>query len=172
MSSVYLSGPMVGLTWPEAIGWRQKVREQLFNLGYTVLVPGRTEPWASDVYNNVPMSNGSAADLLKHDMLDVRDADIVLVNLLQWSEGAPATGTFMELGAAYALNKKIIVVLRSPNEHPFLKEAATKVVTSLEEAVAWLERVHPAYQHAPEHRAPMGFRLPHNTPPMYTVRAK
>ena len=161
---VYLSGPMIGLTWPEAMGWRRDVSKRLTMLGYDVLVPGRTEERAGTAYKSTPMPPASAADLLKLDALDVRNADILLVNLLQITETMPLVGSSIEIGIAHALNHTILVIGDKAALHPFIVEAATKVVETVEEALSWMERIKPyTWAEGIPDRERLGFPLPHQT---------
>lgn len=113
--AVYLSGPIAGLTYQEArYGWRKEVADRLAP-GIAALSPMRHEGHLAEVRGPL-----EAADQLDHffsgsriivekDRLDIERCDIMLVNLL----GAKrvSLGTVAEIGMAYALGKKVVLVI-------------------------------------------------------------
>lgn len=144
--TVYLAGPISGMTYDEArYGWRKYVSERLL-YGIGVLSPMRHEGYLSEV--KTPLTSSNPEELARtnpfardkaiyhKDYADVKKADLVFVNLL----GAQrvSIGTCVEIGIAAALNKTIIVVMEPGNihDHPFVKEPAMMVVTSLDEGIA------------------------------------
>lgn len=138
--SVYLAGPITGLTYLDArFGWRKYVADQ-FNRGITVLSPMRHEGHLSEVQGglkkNYPDHFFSKSKVLfQKDVLDIRRADVVLVNLLGAKEASK--GTLVEIGMAYAWDKFIVVVVEpgAIHDHPFVTEPASAVLHSLDEAI-------------------------------------
>ena len=79
----------------------------------------------------------SANEIVEFDLQDVRDADIILVNY-----NKPSIGTSMEIFyASYNLGK--FVVAFSPFEYrdcgPWMARFCTKILPSLEDAVAYIK---------------------------------
>lgn len=126
MKTIYLAGPIAGLTLKEATYWRDTATEYLEPLGYTVLNPmrGITLSSSNDILG---FSHGNLTpnEILERDLDDVREADIILTCISEIS-----VGTLFELGYAYALDKDLIVVLMGKmkhyNNHPFISETSTQ----------------------------------------------
>ena len=160
--SVYLSGPITGLTYEDARnGWRFNFAAQLKH-GITVLSPMRHEGHLAELqgeldqtYPEHPFSTGKM--LVAKDKLDIERCEVMVVNLL----GAKkvSIGTVMEIGMAYQLGKTIVLVMEdagtfvaghdyngqlepkpfygnNPHEHPFVTEPAAVRVNNLDAAVA------------------------------------
>lgn len=155
--SVYLSGPITGLTYEDARnGWRFDFAAQL-KPGITVLSPMRHEGHLAElkgeldqIYPEHPFSTGKM--LVAKDKLDIERCEVMVVNLL----GAKkvSIGTVMEIGMAYQLGKTIVLVMEDKgtvlypgrdmydewgsnvHEHPFVTEPAAVRVNNLDAAVA------------------------------------
>jgi nucleoside 2-deoxyribosyltransferase len=163
--SVYLSGPITGLTYEDARnGWRFNFAAQLKH-GITVLSPMRHEGHLAELqgeldqtYPEHPFSTGKM--LVAKDKLDIERCEVMVVNLL----GAKkvSIGTVMEIGMAYQLGKTIVLVMEDAgkavigettngaygiddtlpiygnnfHEHPFVTEPAAVRVNNLDAAVA------------------------------------
>ena len=157
MPSVYLGGPIAGLTYDEASDWREAATEACAALGYSVYSPMRGKDVLRPQYThrvfgfNAEVSNGLLGPFAR-DMHDIRRCDVMIAHI-GTSEDV-SIGTMIELGAAYALGKFVVVVL--PNVrgrpyadtagrlHPFVAGVATAVVGTIEEAYGVLEALLPA----------------------------
>lgn len=160
--SVYLSGPIAGLTYDQArYGWRMTVAAQL-ELGIKVLSPMRHEGHLAEVPG--PLDPAGQLDhffsgskiIFEKDMLDIQRCDLMLVNLLGATK--VSIGTVAEIGMAAALGKKIILVMEdagqmvtgydfvdelivgytydnNPHEHPFVTVPASLRLNNLDDAI-------------------------------------
>ncbi|MCK9541095.1 MAG: nucleoside 2-deoxyribosyltransferase [Novosphingobium sp.] len=136
---VYLAGPITGQSLKGCSEWRDFARRELYNYGISGLDPLRgkqylsNEKYIKDSYSQHVMS--TAKGINRRDMNDVRQSDVILINVL----GAEkvSIGTILEAGAAYALNKPIILVMEENNihKHGMLDDMAGWIVDSLEEAI-------------------------------------
>ena len=127
MKTIYLSGPIMDETAGLAREWRQEPG-RLFDGKFRLLDPMRRK--------FVDRQVDSANEIVEFDLQDVRDADILLVNY-----NKPSIGTSMEVFyAAHDLGK--FVVAFSPFEYkdcsPWMARYCTKIVPSLEDAVAYI----------------------------------
>jgi len=135
--TVYLAGPIGGLSKQDATGWRNTVSEELDQHNIRGISPLRCEPpnqgsiYATLGQPDDPMF-GSAAAIGAKNEFDVRTCDMILAYLPTVS-----VGTIIEIGWGKALNKPVIVV--SPNltlqSHPDIIQSASWILTHLDEAV-------------------------------------
>lgn len=157
--SIYLAGPITGLSYNEARnGWRKEFAALLADTDIECFSPLRAKDYLESeqvlrgdpgMYPETAMS--SPKGILERDYNDVKERDIMVANFL----GATKTsiGTCCEFGFAYSLRKPIIMIIEKPDDagavgsnrgpnphwHAFLTEMAGYVVHSLEEA-AFLAR--------------------------------
>lgn len=125
--TIYLSGPIMEEHDGIAREWREAAKSLLRN-DYRLLDPMRRKFVDREV--------DSANEIVEFDLLDVRKADIVLVNY-----NRPSIGTSMEVFyASHVLGK--FVVAFSPYEYrecsPWMVRYCTKILGSLEEAAAYI----------------------------------
>ncbi len=138
---VYLGGPITGITYERANGWREKVSAALDSYGFECLSPMRRYKHTGICYtNNDPIPRLSkntldATGAMEGDLADIQAADYVLINFLD--SIYPSIGSLVELGYAAALSKKIIAVLQpdDPHDHIFVT-GLSLVVTSLDAAIS------------------------------------
>ena len=130
--TVYLAGPIVGLTYEEAATWRLRATKYL-SPGVTTLDPMRGKlAWYDEATKTYPLypRNKIVAD----DLDDIRRSDAILVNLMQ-----PSTyvGTLMELGVALERKIPVFAYARPGGyidmNHPFIQSviASYSTYTSL-----------------------------------------
>ncbi len=124
---IYLSGPIMDEHLGVARAWRESAIKSLQD-NFNLLDPMRR--------NFQDRQVDSANEIVEFDLQDVRDADIILVNY-----NKPSIGTSMEVFyASHTLGK--FVVAFSPFEFkdcsPWMVRYCTKILGSLEEAVAYL----------------------------------
>lgn len=136
---IYLSGFINGNKIEECLSWRRKIREY-FDLKskwhgkLTFLDPlnGKSfEAIDSDGFK----SNIPAKAFLKRDHHCVRIAELVIVNLNTFGETRPPVGTICELAWAWIYDIPVIVIAEDKHytEHPFVKDIADIIVSSVEE---------------------------------------
>ena len=128
MKTIYLSGPIMDEHLGTAREWREDAKAQLSE-HFALLDPMRRNFKDREV--------DSANEIVEFDLQDVRDADIILVNY-----NKPSIGTSMEVFyAAHDLGKFVIAF--SPfsfqDSSPWMVRYCTKILPSLEEAVAYLD---------------------------------
>lgn len=153
---VYLAGPIAGCSWDAAIDWRVWAATQLPECdarspmrGKEFLAHLKEMPLTSDhclakdpelALTGVEAAVSSQHGIVVRDYWDVQLADVLLVNLLPSVDvGKASVGTCFELAWAYAYHKPAVVAMQgegSPNDHPFVREAAYVVVPRLESAIA------------------------------------
>jgi nucleoside 2-deoxyribosyltransferase len=76
--------------------------------------------------------NESYREIVDLDKLDVRQCDLILANCPK-----PSVGTSMEILLAWQLGKPVVVVAKEPIS-PWLRYHATKICSSMSEAVDWI----------------------------------
>lgn len=148
---VYLAGPISGLTYEDATGWRDNpaFHDDLALAGWTPLSPMEGYEWLSG--NDKPLSvhfedaahPGAAAEAVRDDLAAIDAAKAVLCNFSGASRAS--IGTCAELGYAFARGKAVISVLPTGDtvhDHPFVTNLSYRVVETLPGAVAELARLH------------------------------
>jgi nucleoside 2-deoxyribosyltransferase len=122
MKTVYLAGPITGLTYDEGQDWRLRMTRQFGSLqGVQALSPLRGKSYLKDAgtlgfgdYSKVhPLS--SDVGIVTRDLNDVRRADVIIANVLGAQTASP--GTCMEIGAAYEHHIPVILVIE-PEDNP------------------------------------------------------
>ena len=127
LKTIYLSGPIMDEHAGAAREWRECAKSLLAGR-YRLLDPMRRKFVDREV--------DSANEIVEFDLLDVRNADIILVNYSR-----PSIGTRMEVFyASHVLGK--FVVAFSPYEYrecsPWMVRYCTKILGSLEEAAEYI----------------------------------
>ena len=128
MRKVYLSGPIMDEHEGVAREWRKTASSFLKN-DFALLDPMRRNFRDKEV--------DSANEIVDFDLLDINNADIILVNYEK-----PSIGTSMEVFyASHNLGKFVIAF--SPfsfvNCSPWMVKYCTKILPSLEEACLYLK---------------------------------
>lgn len=138
--SVYLAGPIAGLTYEEATVWRTVASAFLEGFDIVAYSPLRSKEFLDD-HHIIGISRYShvlAADagIVARDRMDVMTCDLVLVNLLGITYCS--VGTPVEYGWADAYRKPIITIMEpkgSPYDHPFIRQLTGFRVETLEEGL-------------------------------------
>lgn len=168
--SVYLAGPIKGLTFPEATDWRDDATEHLTSTGYLVYSPMRDKDHLSDAYAHTAFGDqAEGVDPYARDMFDIKRSDVVLVNLVhELDVGHMSRGTSVELGAAGVLGK-FVVVLGSPEQtdHPFVAGPASAIVRTLDEAYETLRELLPVGAGKVVKQQVFSFELPAMPPDLF-----
>lgn len=138
MRTVYLAGPISGLTHDECTDWRGKFRRLLIQ-GISILSPMRGKSDLRGVgtidgcYEDTLLSNTSA--VMARDFGDCSNCDIIVANLL--GAKTPSFGTTMEIAWGFALRTPVVLVMEPEGNlhaHPMIEYAAGYRVGTLEEA--------------------------------------
>jgi nucleoside 2-deoxyribosyltransferase len=135
--TVYLAGPIGGLTPEKAKGWRTNVIWGLRDHGIQGISPLRCEPPnQGSIYATLGQPDdplfGSATAIGAKNEFDARMCDMLLAYL-----PTPSVGTLIELGWGKALNKPVILVSEDPDlrAHPDVIQCSSWILTHLDEAV-------------------------------------
>ncbi len=129
MKKIYLSGPIMDEHEGAAREWRETAKK-LLNEKFFLLDPMRRDFKDREV--------DSANEIVRFDLQDVEEGDIILVNYSK-----PSIGTSMEIfHASHNLGK--FVVGFSPFEYsecsPWMVKYCTKILPTLEEAAEYIRR--------------------------------
>lgn len=141
---VYLAGSITGKTRREAEDWRWNVSRALKTRGITTIDPLRDLDDVLPADPDAPIAISYDASILAgaemigaRSFNDVARCDLLLANLL--GEKHVSRGTLMEIGAAKALGKLIVVAMEplvdNPHNHPLVLYAATMVLLTLDDAI-------------------------------------
>lgn len=149
--SVYLAGPITGLTFDDSVEWRDYAKQDLDDAGIDAFSPLRVKGYLrafgeldagtdNSKYAGVhPLSN--AAGIMARDRNDVRSRDMVLANFI----GAEriSVGTCIEIGWADAWRKPIVAVMEEDNihRHAMLNQACGFIVPTIEDAIEIVKAV-------------------------------
>jgi nucleoside 2-deoxyribosyltransferase len=139
-ASVYLAGPIAGLDYDGATGWRDAAAKELADADIKALSPLRGQENLRSVgligtggRDDHPLSTESA--IFARDHNDVRNCDVVLMYL----RGADrvSIGSMFEAAWAVELRKPLVLVIETgnPHDHAFLRQAAAFVVDNLPDAL-------------------------------------
>lgn len=146
--SIYLAGPITGLTYKDTVGWREYVKFKIDDSiityspmrGKSIIeakigIGGRI----GDSYEELPIATSKAINT--RDYFDVRRVDALLVNLL----GAEkvSIGTVMEIAWARAFNKPVVCIMDENNihRHSMLEYACGYIVDNLDEGIMLIEAI-------------------------------
>lgn len=148
MKTLYLAGPITGLTFADAAAWRRRVANQL--PGWRCLSPLRGKEHL-DTGVPLPDSFDGGAAAVEQDLADILRADAMLVNFGGACDRA-SIGTAAEIGFACRQQGEskipltprpyILVVLGDNNvhDHVFVHYMADQIVTNLGDAIQVLKR--------------------------------
>lgn len=139
--TVYLAGPILGCTGPEANHWRRDVAAILKTHNITGVSPLRCEPLIGDKYEGTYDSDprfGTAKAIASKNLFDVKNCDITIAYLPKPPEGRTQSyGTLCEVVWAYAFGKPAIIVSDDPKimSHPCIAVCAAWMVPTMEQAI-------------------------------------
>lgn len=150
MKSVYLAGPIDGLTYNGATNWRDRAELNLDLYGIKALSPMRAKQYLASVpvldnsdkgWNDNPLS--TSRGIMTRDHFDATRCDVMLVNLM----GAPkvSMGTVMEMGWAYERRTPVVCMIEADgsnlHEHPMVAETIGFRVQSLSHGLATVRAI-------------------------------
>lgn len=130
---IYLGGPVAGLTWDEAIGWRRKFAAKLRRHGFEPLLPCEEERAARNM-GPLPAADNTAPgcsneEVFYRDLHMLGASSAVIANLREAQR--PSLGTMWEIGYAFAAGIPVIVTVQpsSCHWHAFIEQSCTIVPT-------------------------------------------
>ncbi len=138
--SVYLVGPITGLSYDGATDWRKQAKDFLKEYGISGLSPMRGKDYLlketniEDKYDKHVMS--TSRGIMVRDYFDCTKAGVILANFLGAKKAS--IGSAMECAWAYANHTPLIVCMEengNPHDHAMIREATGYRVTSLEEGL-------------------------------------
>ena len=139
---VYLSGPITGLSYNDAVSWTDIAKERLMlDYGINGYRPLRgkkvvlSEHGILDAKGYIHNPISSPKGIYGRDMNDVYTSDALLVNVL--GAKIASQGTIAEITAAWIWRKPIVLVIEDEDnvmDHIFVTEPATYRVNNLEDA--------------------------------------
>jgi len=142
MKTVYLAGPITGLTYDQAEdGWRRWAADALSATGkIKALSPLRGKHYLRDQgalekqYLTLHQMS-SPQGIVRRDFNDVKNCDAILAYFLGAQKAS--IGTCWEMGAAYALQRPVVAVLEpgSMHDHPFITQTAAYTFNNIEDAL-------------------------------------
>lgn len=146
MKSVYLAGPITGLTYDEGQDWREIAVEELADVGIEAYSPLRAKKHlrALGVLDNAGRPDSAYLGLnplsepqgiTTRDRFDCMGKDMVLANFL--GATTVSIGTCIELGWADAARRPIVAVMEEDNihRHAMVNTVAGFIVPTLEDAL-------------------------------------
>lgn len=141
--SVYLAGPITGLTYGDADDWREYAIKWLADWDIEGLSPMRGKEYLANVgviadnYDDKadwPLS--MAAGFTTRDRMDVMKSDVVIANFA--GAQTVSIGTVMECAWADAFRTPLIVVheKRDLHDHAMIRQVAGYIVETLDKALS------------------------------------
>lgn len=154
--SVYLAGPMSGVTSLQTHVWRNQLKssarfmDEMVYSRITWLDPTRGLPSDNRVLSNDDLDEYRGNFLfrpktvLARDYADVKRADIVIAGLRSDYHGTVpiSIGTCIEIGWCHAFQKPLLVIAEDGSEykkHPMISSIATSFVENVSEAIEFLD---------------------------------
>lgn len=139
--SVYLAGPITGLSFGAAQDWREYAIQYFTDLGIDAFSPLRGKYYLNgekelkDSYAQTVSPLSTPHAIVTRDRFDTTSRDLLLVNFLGATK--VSIGTVMEIAWADMLRKPIILVMEAGNvhTHSMLTEVSGYIVTDLDEAL-------------------------------------
>jgi len=133
---IYTAGQMSGLTYDDQMGWRLELERLVRTISNNVIF---VHP--PHYYRYGEGMHQTEREAMVWDLAQIRDSDIVVVNLNSISK---SIGTHMELGFIEAINQlstkhlHLIGVGKPDVEHPWLNEVLLRREDTLEQAAAYI----------------------------------
>ena len=158
--TVYLAGPIDGLSYKEGIEWRKAAQQELAVHDIKGMSPQRGKDYIANyaeiademdfakqehLVGDNPMS--TSRGIMVRDRFDAMNCSVLFVNFL----GATrvSIGTVMEIAWAYQLNKPIVIVIENEDtlhkNHPMLRETFSYVVNNIEDGLNIVKGIFEGY---------------------------
>src|SRR5688572_5234242 len=127
MKTVYLAGPITGLSYGGCVEWRDYAIEELKKFNIKGLSPMRNKEYLKNEQNISHSYESSVMScsrgIFTRDRFDCLTCDLILVNLLGATK--VSIGTVMEIAWADSRKTPIILVIEKENnihEHAMIRE--------------------------------------------------
>lgn len=140
MKTVYLAGPIDGMTFGAANDWRKYVHDKLVPHGIIGVSPLRCEPLpeGEEKYKagyTCPKF-GTAKAIGSKNIHDVRNCDITLA-FLPGPRSSVSLGTICELAGAHFINKQTVMVSDDPYvmSHPVIDAMSGWKLENMDDAI-------------------------------------
>lgn len=146
--TVYLAGPITGLTYEECTEWRDKAKAELAKSGITAYSPMRGKGYLSDgnpieAFNNrLPQKLSTQKGIVGRDYFDATRSDVVLCNLL--GAKSRSIGTIFELAWRYQKQLPVVLVMEDTgnvHDHPFINESVTYRTNNIDEGIELVKHI-------------------------------
>lgn len=125
--TVYLAG-LISTEFLASLEWRKLVTPVLREQGFDVLDPlrGKEDLSYASMDGGLNHKDLTPSDIVLRDYNDVKNSDIILMNLNTFGSTRPLLGTIAELAWAWYLRIPVVAVASSDDKlmrnHPFVKE--------------------------------------------------
>jgi len=129
MITVYLCGPMEGLTQEQSSVWRELATASFKEQGIKTLDPTRRKK-----FHDQPPSKNLSNKILAMDFQDIDKSDMILMNLRDRGPGK-CWGSMCEMTYAFLQRKPIITLIEKGYYHPFVESMSTEIHHSLKDAI-------------------------------------
>lgn len=153
---VYLSGPIAGCSYNDAVMWRKRFESQLFGI-VEVLSPmrGKEALKGTECITNEMLSMKREDGtylwtpelVLARDKFDIQRSDICVFNFLDTT--AVTIGSVMEFGWATAPGKKriILTLMREENihRHSFILQQSDYITTEYDRVISIIKQIAGVY---------------------------
>jgi len=144
-TTVYMCGPIAGLTYEDAVARRSEIAGPLMEAGVRVLTPMRGKHRLTHLKGPLPshgykMPEASDRFIIHRDFWDVtKRADIIIADFRGFEDDA-SIGSVFELAWAYAFHVYVIMLVNDKNHlgkygHAFVKEAVGIVFDRKEDVI-------------------------------------
>ena len=133
MITIYTAGAMEHISKSDMEGWRNTAEAGLPDARF--LHPTRRSPLHEQMEDGTLETFSKLKRIVAQDLKDIRDSDLILVNLKD-SEPGKKWGSVMEVALAWEWGKPIIAIVDEKQfKHPFIYTMCTEVHYSLEDAI-------------------------------------
>lgn len=126
---------MTGVSWEEQTKWRRQFQNAIkfgdYDYEKKVAFFDPTQ-----YYNFEEKRHKSEREIMEFDLYNLRNSDLVLVNL--GNNGDKSIGTSMELMLAKELHIPVIAFNSNKEIHPWISEACLRICENIKEAVEYV----------------------------------
>ena len=128
---IYECGKMAGLKLAEMNEWRLTASQLLYETGYPITIVNPV-----NFYNfTLDPTTYTEREVMDFDLYQVRDSDLILVNL----DFPNSIGTAIEMFYAHDILKIPVVSFGTMQNHPWIQCCVNKHCETLEEAVEYIK---------------------------------